>query len=81
MALEFHVTLFVMSVVLPSEKMPLAVNDCVWPVAIEAVAGVMTIDVSCAEDTVAVADASRRSDGRGNRRAARGDARHKSRRV
>jgi hypothetical protein len=26
-ALEPHVTLFVMSVVLPSEKMPLAVND------------------------------------------------------
>ena len=27
-ALEFHVTLFVISVVLPSEKIPLAVNDC-----------------------------------------------------
>ena len=56
-ALEFHVTLFVMSVVLPSENMPLAVNDCVWPAAIEAVAGATTIDVSCAADTVAVADA------------------------
>ena len=56
-ALEFHVTLFVMSVVLPSENMPLAVNDCVWPAAIEAVAGATTIDVSCSADTVAVADA------------------------
>jgi len=54
-ALEFHVTLFVISVVLPSEKMPLAANDCDWPVAMEAVAGVMTIDVSSAELTVAVA--------------------------
>ena len=28
-ALEFHVTLSVISVVLPSEKIPLAANDCV----------------------------------------------------
>ena len=55
-ALEFHVTLLVISVVLPSEKMPLAVKDCVWPVAIEAVAGVITMDVSCAEVTVAIAE-------------------------
>jgi hypothetical protein len=55
-ALEFHITLFVISVVLPSEKMPLAVNDCDWPVAMEAVAGVMTIDASCAAVTVAVAE-------------------------
>ena len=54
-ALEFHVTLFVISVVLPSEKIPLAVNDCDWPVAMEAAAGVITIDVSSAEDTVAIA--------------------------
>jgi hypothetical protein len=55
-ALELHVTLFVISVVLPSEKIPLAVNDCVWPVAMEAVAGVMTIDANWAAVTVAVAE-------------------------
>jgi hypothetical protein len=44
-----------MSVVLPSEKIPLAANACVWPVATDAVAGVTTIDVSIAEVTVATA--------------------------
>jgi hypothetical protein len=55
-AFEFHVTLFVMSVVLPSEKIPLAVKACVWPVAMEAVAGVRTIDVNWAAVTVADAE-------------------------
>jgi len=55
-AFELHVTLLVMSVVLPSEKMPLAVKACVWPVAMDAVAGVTTIDVNKAEVTVATAD-------------------------
>jgi hypothetical protein len=45
-----------LSVVLPSENMPFALNACVWPVAMEAVAGVTTIDVSDAEVTVAVAE-------------------------
>ena len=45
-----------MSVVLPSEKMPLAVNACDWPVAIDVAAGVTTIDVNNAEVTVATAD-------------------------
>jgi len=43
-------------VVLPSEKMPLAVNACDWPVAIDAVAGVTTMEVSNAEVTVAIAE-------------------------
>ena len=55
-ALEFHVTLFVMSVALPSEKIPLAVNDCVWPVAIEAVPGVTKIEFKSTAFTVAVAE-------------------------
>ena len=55
-ALELHVTLLVMSVVLPSENIPLAVKACVWPVATDAVAGVTTIEVNNTEVTVAMAD-------------------------
>ena len=54
-ALDVQLTLLVMSVVLPSEKIPFATNACVCPVAIEAVAGVTVIDVSCAAVTVTVA--------------------------
>jgi hypothetical protein len=56
-ALELQTTLSVMSVELPSEKTPLAANVCVWPVAIEAVPGVIVIDCRSAAVTVTVADA------------------------
>jgi hypothetical protein len=52
-ALELQVALFVMSVWLPSEKIPFAANAWVCPVAIEAVAGVTPIVWSRADDTVA----------------------------
>ncbi len=55
-AFEPQTTLSVMSVELPSEKMPFAVKACVWPVAIEAVAGVTTIDLNRAAVTVATAE-------------------------
>jgi len=55
-ALELQATLSVMSVELPSEKMPFAAKACVWPVAIEAVAGVTTIDCNCVAVTVAKAE-------------------------
>lgn len=52
-ALELQVTLLVISVVLPSEKMPLAVKNCACPVAMDALAGVTVIDWSWAAVTVA----------------------------
>jgi len=56
-ALELHVTLSVISVVLPSEKSPLAVKAWLWPVATDAVAGVTLI--ACSSAAVTVADAVR----------------------
>lgn len=53
-AFEFQATLLVISLELPSEKMPLAAKACVWPVAIEAVAGVTRIDCNCAAVIVAI---------------------------
>src|SRR5258708_33285305 len=55
-ALELHETLFVMSVVLPSEKTPFAANAWVCPVANEAGAVVTWIELSNAADTLAVAE-------------------------
>ena len=55
-ALDVQLTEFVMSVWLPSEKLPLAVNAWVWPVAIEAVRGLTPIVWRSAADTVASAE-------------------------
>src|SRR3569833_2856414 len=54
-AFELQATLLVRAVVLPSEKIPLAVYACVWPVAIEAVAGATRIDCKRAELTATAA--------------------------
>jgi hypothetical protein len=43
---EVHMTLVVMSRVLPSEKLPVAVNFCVSPAAIDAFPGVICSEVS-----------------------------------
>jgi hypothetical protein len=45
---DVHVTVFVMLPVVPSEKIPVAVNCCLCPTRIEALLGVTRIDVSVA---------------------------------
>jgi hypothetical protein len=52
---ELHVALFVRFCVLPSLNVPVAVNCCVAPFAMDGAAGVMTIDCSVAAVPVSVA--------------------------
>jgi hypothetical protein len=49
---DAHVAVLVRFCVLPSEKVPVAVNCCVAPAAIEALVGVMAIELSVAVVTV-----------------------------
>jgi hypothetical protein len=51
---ELHVTDPVMSWVVPSENVPVAVNCCNWPREIEELAGEMEIEVAVALDTLSV---------------------------
>jgi hypothetical protein len=51
-----HVTVLVKSCVLPSVKLPLALNCCIVPSASIGVAGVIPSDTSAAEVTVSVVD-------------------------
>ena len=52
---EVHVTLAVISLELPSEKLPVAVKGCVCPIATDAVEGVTVIDCSAAAVVVPLA--------------------------
>jgi len=52
---EAHVTMVVTSWVLPSVKVPVAVNCCVVPAAIDGLDGVTTIDLSAAGVTLSAA--------------------------
>lgn len=56
-AVELQAALFVMSVVLPSEKIPFAANGCVAPISTEAVDGVTRIELSSTDVTVPAAEA------------------------
>jgi hypothetical protein len=53
---EVHVTELVTSCMLPSVKVPVAVNCCICPVAIEGFAGMIVSDTRAAGPTVALAD-------------------------